>query len=51
MSVVSGNGELVAAGEIDTPEVIRDTQKDTPPRQPVIADDDDDVYEDASDAG
>ena len=43
MSVVSGNGEPVAPGEIDRPEVIRDMQEDTPPCNRAIADDDDDV--------
>ena len=38
-------------GEIDMPEVVRDAQVDTPPRQPAVADDEEDMYEDASDAG
>ena len=41
----------MAPGEIDTPEVVQDVHEDTLPRQTVIADEDDEEYEDASDAG
>ena len=51
MSVAGGNGEPAAPGKIDTLEVVRDTQADTPPHQPAVPDDEEDVYEDASDAG
>ena len=49
--MVSGTEEPAAPGEVDTPEVAKNAQKDTPPRQPVVMEDEDDVYEDASDAG
>ena len=45
MSVVSGTDEPAAPGKVDTPEVVKNAQEDTPPRQP--ADDEEDVYEDA----
>ena len=35
MSVVSGTEELAASGEVETPEVAKNAQEDTPLCQPV----------------
>ena len=51
MSVIRCTKEPAASGEVDTPEVVKDTQEDTPPHQPAAADDEEDKYEASSDAG
>ena len=51
MSMVSGTEEPAAPGEVVTSEVAKNTQEDTPPRQLAMTDDEEDVYEDASDVG
>ena len=50
MSVVSGTEEPAAPSEVETPEVMKNAREDTPPHQLVVMDDEDHVYEDASDA-
>ena len=49
--MVSGTEEPAAHGEAKTPEVVKNLQEDTPPHQPVVMDEEDDMYEDVSDAG
>ena len=51
MSVVSGTKEPVAPDKVETLEVAKNAREDTPPCHPVGMEDEDDVYEDASDAG
>ena len=51
MSVVSSTEEPVAPGDVETPKVAKNAQEDTPPRQPTVTDNEDDVYKDESDAG
>ena len=49
--MVSSTEEPAAPGEVDTPEVAKNTQEDTPPSQLAVMDDEEDMYEDVSDAG
>ena len=51
ISVVSGTEKPAAPGEVETPEVAKNVREDAPPRQPVVMDNENGMYENASDAG
>ena len=51
ISVVSGAEEPVAPGDVETPEAVKNVREDAPPHHPVAMEDENDVYEDASNAG
>ena len=51
MSDVSGSEEPVVSGNVETPEAVKNTKEDAPSPNQGEIEDEDDVYEDASDAG